>query len=96
IEMSKNDKRNSSGGQRPGAVASHCRILLEQLVVFIIFFSLSVLFMLSLFSLLTDLGIRKPLTYRSALPSKFCSWPSEWCRFFNQAEMSRRPFTLDT
>ncbi|KAH8359704.1 hypothetical protein KR093_008425, partial [Drosophila rubida] len=96
IEMSQNDKQNSSGAERPATVVSHCRMLLEELVVFIIFFMLSVLFLWTLISLLTGLGLRRPPIYKASLSQKPCSWPSEWCRFFNEVKMSQGPSIVET
>jgi len=92
--MYKEEKQNSSGAEHPVTFSDHCRSLLEELVVFIIFFSISMLIVLGIVTVLTGIGNRQPLEYKTPSPSKSCSWPPEWCRFLNEDQKTERPFII--
>ncbi|KAL7728288.1 hypothetical protein ACLKA6_007394 [Drosophila palustris] len=65
--------------------------ILEELLVFILFFSISLLIVLSIISVLKGIGNRQPLEPR---PSKSCGWPPEWCKFLDEEHKTQRPFII--
>ncbi|XP_034488150.1 uncharacterized protein LOC117792213 [Drosophila innubila] len=92
--MNKEEKQNSPGTEHPVTFSDHCISLLEELMVFIIFFSISMLIVLGFITVLTGIGNRQPLEYKAPSPSKSCSWPPEWCRLLNEEQKTERPFNI--
>ncbi|KAM8704416.1 hypothetical protein ACLKA7_008940 [Drosophila subpalustris] len=88
------EKQNSPGTEQPNTFSGYCRTLLKELLVFILFFSISLLIVLSIISILTGIGNRQPLDFREPRPSKSCGWPPEWCKFLDEDHKTQRPFII--
>ncbi|XP_023176756.2 uncharacterized protein LOC111603409 [Drosophila hydei] len=77
-----NLKKHSGSNEEPETFVGFCKVIVQELLIFLICFSMSALVFVLFFSAFNGLTAknltRRPHSYGN------CLWPEEWCRVFNK------------
>nr|XP_032289612.1 uncharacterized protein LOC26531192 [Drosophila virilis] len=84
-------KLNSSDVVEPVTIVSFCRTLLHEVLIFLLFFSISAVVFFVFFSALNSFAM---MATNKPRPFKYCLWPKEWCSILNKQPKLHEPESL--